>query len=61
MPSARQKHLNFLRELIKDAQKIKDLDYFHQLKLKRDLGEPLNPAQKRRFLEIAQNLKSYIP
>lgn len=50
----------FLQSFIQDAQKMRDLDRFLNLKGVIDLNLPLNPNQQETFLRLAQKFKGVI-
>ena len=56
----RKKHLDFLQETIKAANNMQELDYFYDLKFKKQMNEKLTESQQKRFLQIAKKLQKYI-
>ncbi len=56
-----REHFKFLQDTIKSANKMQDLEYFYNLRLKQKLGKQLSEAQQKRYIEIAEKLGKYIP
>ena len=55
-----KKHFKFLQDTIKSANNMQELNYFYDLRLKKELGKDLNESQMQRYLEIANKLQRYI-
>ena len=58
--SKRTEHFKFLQDTIKSANNMQELNYFYDLRLKKELGKDLNESQMQRYLEIANKLQRYI-
>ena len=57
----RSAHFDFLAQLIEDANKIKDLDYYQSVTMKaKSFGQQPTPAQQERLVEIKRRLGQYI-
>ena len=57
----RSAHFDFLAQLIENANKIKDLDYYQDVTMRaKSFGQPPTPAQQERLIEIKRRLGQYI-
>lgn len=57
----KNQHWEFLQNTIKRAINLNDLDYYYTLLRKQNRGEKLTQSQFKRFNEIAEDLRDYIP
>ncbi|MFE4106504.1 hypothetical protein ACFVKH_09465 [Almyronema epifaneia S1] len=57
----KRQHLQFLQNVIQDARKLEELDYFYALRTQQKFGKQLTSAQQERLFEIAHKLSQYIP
>lgn len=60
--SQRAEHFDFLAQLIENANKIKDIDYYREVTTAAEsFNRPPTTAQEDRLLEIKTNLGQYLP
>ncbi len=57
----KNRHFEFLQDTVRKAIKLKDIDYYYVLLRKKNRGEQLTDSQHKRFNEIAEDLRDYIP
>lgn len=57
----KNRHFEFLQDTVRKAIKLKDIDYYYALLRKQNRGEQLTDSQRKRFNEIAEDLRDYIP